>query len=172
MNSIGRHHCRPKRLAEHLSAFPNLPDGGFLVFGITDTGKVIGIRNPDVQNILGQLENLARSALEPVMRLDHRLEDWEGVKILIVYISESETKPVVLRGKALDHTFIRSDGSTRKASRQEVGSLMLNSRTPRWEDLNASPLLSSKDLIERLDCKAQGPLCDSSASSYCFQYYA
>jgi hypothetical protein len=35
---------------------------------------------------------------------------------------------------------------------------MLNSRTPRWEDLKASPLLSSKDLIERLDYKAQGPL--------------
>jgi ATP-dependent DNA helicase RecG len=100
------------------------------------------------------LENLARSALQPVVRLDHNLEDWQGVKILIVYVSESETKPVVLRGKALDHTFIRSGGSTRKASRQEVGSLMLNSRTPRWEDLNASPLLSSKDLIERLDYEA------------------
>ncbi len=60
----------------------------------------------------------------------------------------------MLRGKDLDHTFIRSGGSTRRASRQEIGSLMLNSKTPRWEDLNASPLLSSKDLIESLDYQA------------------
>jgi len=32
-----------KRLTEHLSAFANLPGGGFLVFGITDTGEVTGI---------------------------------------------------------------------------------------------------------------------------------
>jgi ATP-dependent DNA helicase RecG len=75
-----------KRLTEHLSAFANLPGGGFLVFGITDTGEVTGILNPDVQNIIAQLGNLARSALEPVVRLDHKLEDWEGVKILIIHV--------------------------------------------------------------------------------------
>jgi len=49
-----------------------------------------GYRNPhpDVQNIIAQLGNLARSALEPVVRLDHKLEDWEGVKILIIHVSD------------------------------------------------------------------------------------
>jgi predicted HTH transcriptional regulator len=32
-----------KRLSEHLSAFANLPGGGFLVFGVNNAGKGVGV---------------------------------------------------------------------------------------------------------------------------------
>ena len=60
-------------------------------------------------------------------------------------------KPVHLRGKGLEDAFIRSGGTTRKASRQEIGTLMLNSRTPRWEESHASMLLSDTELAEKLN---------------------
>src|SRR4029077_2321226 len=143
-----------KRLSEHLCAFANLPGGGCLAFGVDNNGSVRRVVKAEVQTILSQLSNLARAALEPQIAIDHSVEDFSGTKVLIVQIPESSIKPVALRGKHLDETFIRSGGSTRKASRQEVGSLMLNSRTPCWEELNASPLLSAEEILSQLDAIA------------------
>jgi ATP-dependent DNA helicase RecG len=140
-----------KRLTEHLCAFGNHPGGGFLAFGIEDSGVVSGISNAQVQLAISQLNNLSRAAVEPGIAIDYSLEDFLGQKILIVQIPESSIKPVGLRGKHLEETFIRSGSSTRKASRQEIGTLMLNSRNPRWEDLHASPLLSAEQILAQLD---------------------
>jgi hypothetical protein len=50
------------------------------------------------------------------------------------------------RGKPLDQSYIRSGGTTRISSRQEIGTMMLHSRTPRREDLHASVLRSDDEL--------------------------
>jgi hypothetical protein len=42
---------------------------------------------------------------------------------------------------------LTSDGTTRISSRQEIGTMMLHSRTPRREDLHASVLRSDDELI-------------------------
>ena len=68
-----------------------------------------------------------------------------------MYVPESSVKPVHLRGKDLQQSFIRSGGTTRVASRQEIGSMMMNSRMPRWEELRASTLLSDTELLASLD---------------------
>ena len=46
---------------------------------------------------------------------------------------------------------MRSGGTTRKASRHEVGALMLHSSAPRWEELRASSLLTIEAVVEMLD---------------------
>lgn len=123
-----------ERLIEHLSAFANHTGGGYLVFGIDNaTGSVTGITQKDVEHIVSQLTNLGREALEPPIVIDHAVADWEGTPILVVYIPEQQVKPVHRRGKSLEHAWLRSGGTTRKASRQEIGAMLINSRTPRWE---------------------------------------
>lgn len=139
------------RLAEHLSAFANQAGGGFLVFGVDAEGNTKGVDGQDVESIVNQLANIGRSSLEPPLLLDHTVEEYDGVRLLFVHIAESGIKPVHLRGKGLEDAFIRSAGTTRKASRQEIGTMMLNSRTPRWEELRASLLLSDEVLIEKLN---------------------
>jgi len=139
-----------RRLTEHLSAFANYPGGGYLVFGVDNDGVPRGVATADIDPTMATLTNLARSALEPALTLMHAVVEYQDVPILFVHIPESAMKPVVLRGKQLDQTFVRVGGTTRSASRQEVGSLMLNSRTPRWEDLNASTLLDDDGLIGAL----------------------
>lgn len=99
---------------------------------------------------MNQLANLGRSGLEPPLALDHAVEDYESARLLIVHVPESAVKPVHLRGKGLEEAFIRSGGTTRKASRQEIGTMMLNSRTPRWEELHASVLLPDKEFTSQL----------------------
>ncbi|MBM4313038.1 MAG: hypothetical protein FJ122_03860 [Deltaproteobacteria bacterium] len=140
------------RLTQHLSAFANYPNGGIIVFGVDDqTAALKGFQQPEAASIIGQLVNLGRDALEPPVRLDHAIVDIAGSPILFVLVKESKIKPVHLRGKSLDHCYIRSGGTTRRASRQEVGSLLLNSRNPRWEELRATLLLHRKEVLAKLD---------------------
>ncbi|HTJ79813.1 MAG TPA: ATP-binding protein [Rariglobus sp.] len=135
-----------KRLTEHLSAFANRPGGGFLVFGIHSSGALTGIDQAEVEKTINQLANLGREAVDPPLALDHAVEAYKETRLLFVHIPESTVKPVHLRGKGLDHAFIRSGGTTRSASRQEIGTMMLNSRTPRWEELHASVLRTETEL--------------------------
>jgi ATP-dependent DNA helicase RecG len=94
---------------------------------------------------------LLKASLEPPVALDHAMEDYESVRLLFVHVPESAVKPVHPRGKGLEDAFIRSGGTTRKASRQEIGTLMLNSRTLRWEELHASVLLPDTEFATRLN---------------------
>jgi ATP-dependent DNA helicase RecG len=140
------------RLVEHLSAFANYPNGGYLVFGIEDqTGAVVGVEQQQIATIVGKLANLGRDALEPPLILDHAVIEYHQKPVLLVFIKEHRVKPVHLRGQSIEHCFIRSGGTTRKASRQEIGGLLLNSHTPRWEELRASGRLTIDEVRKRLD---------------------
>jgi len=142
-----------KRLTEHLSAMGNQAGGGFLVFGIKNTGDLGGVTEADIERIVNQLSNLGRDGVDPSLTLDHAVETISGVPALFVHIPESPVKPVHLRGKSLEKAFIRSGGTTRIASRQEIGNLMLQSRTPNWEELPCSTLQTEEELIAALDAK-------------------
>lgn len=140
------------RLVEHLIAFANHPNGGYLVFGVADGGaQLVGVGQEETQDIITRLTNLGRDAVEPALVLDHAVVDVDGVPLLFVYIREQTNKPVHRRGKNIEEAWIRSGGSTRKAYRTEIGSLMLHSQAPRWEQLRASPLLSADEVTARLD---------------------
>lgn len=141
-----------ERLVEHLIAFANQPNGGYLVFGVADAGaKLVGIDQEQVQDIITRLSNLGRDAIEPPLVLDHAIVEYNAVPLLFVHIGEQASKPAHRRGKSIEESWIRSGGTTRKASRAEIGSLMLHSHAPRWEELRASSLLSAADVIARLD---------------------
>ena len=143
------------RLAEHLMAMANQPNGGVLVFGIHNDGVAVGVSNGEVEQIVGTLANLGRDAIEPPLALDHAVVDHApGVAVLLVKVPESAVKPVQRRGKSVEETWIRSGGTTRKAARQEIGALMMNSAPMRWEDLRASNLLKLQEVVDLLDLQA------------------
>lgn len=144
-----------ERLVEHLSAFSNYPGGGFLIFGINNANsESIGVGQEQVEKIVGQLSNLGREGVEPPIVLDHAVVPWETVSLLLVQVPEKSIKPVHKRGKSIEHAWVRSGGTTRAASRQEVGAMMMNSRTPRWEDLRASSRLSASEIVAQIDTAA------------------
>lgn len=140
------------KLCRHIAAFANLPGGGFLAFGVDDkTGKINGITKPDADNIVGRLASLCRDGVNPLVSIDHSIETFRGEELLFIYIKESAIKPVHINGQTIEESFIRSGGTTRKASRQEVGALMLNSKSPTWEELHASKLLNEVEVITLLE---------------------
>lgn len=141
-----------EKLCKHLSAFANHPGGGYLVFGVENTtGKLLGIKKEEADRIIEKLANLCRDNLDPVIIIEHSIECFKDTNILIIHIRESAVKPVHLSGKTIEESFIRSGGTTRKASRQEIGGLMLNSKTPVFEELNASKLKNAVEIITALD---------------------
>jgi ATP-dependent DNA helicase RecG len=143
---------KSERLIEHLIAFSNHSGGGFLIFGVAEpNAKLIGVKHEDVANIINKLTNLGRDAIEPPLTLDHAIIEIEGVPLLFVYIPELQGKPAHRRGKSIEETWVRTGGSTRKASLQEIGGLLLHGHPPRWENLRASNLLSAEEVLRRLD---------------------
>lgn len=118
-----------ERLIEHLIAFANHASGGYLIYGVADQdAKLVGIDQAQVQATITQLTNLGRDAIDPPLVLDHVVVEIEGVPLLFVHIPEQANKPAHRRGKGIEEAWIRSGGSTRKASRTEIGSLMLHSQ--------------------------------------------
>lgn len=140
------------RVIEHLIAFANHPNGGFLTYGIEDqAGKAVGVDRGQVEEIISRLTSPSRDAIEPPLVLDHVVIECDEVPLLFVFICEQANKPAHRRGKSIEEAWIRSGGTTRKASRAEIGSLMLNSHAPRWEELRATSLLPTKDVLAGLD---------------------
>src|ERR1035437_2317525 len=143
------------KLIRHLSAFSNLPGGGFMVFGVEDsTGKLNGISQKDGVTIIEKLSNLGRDSVSPLIKLDHSIELFQNVPLLFVFVKESAAKPVHLKSGTIEDTYIRSGGTTRKASRQEVGGLMLNSKTPQFEELHCSSLKNEQEILNLLDYRS------------------
>ena len=142
------------RLTEHLIALGNLRNGGTLAFGIDDTGRVVGVDVTTVAETVNQLANLGRDTIEPPLIIDHAALDFEGATVLLVHVGEQPVKPLHRRGRPLEDTWVRSGGTTRRASRHEVGALMLDSNTPHWEDQRASPMVALAELRQLLDLDA------------------
>jgi len=140
------------KLCQHIAAFANLPGGGYLVFGIDDkTASPKGITKKDADAIVERLASLCRDGVDPLVSIDHSVEEYDGISLLFIHIKESPVKPVHLASKTIEHSFIRSGGTTRKASRPEVGGLMLNSKTPVYEELHASTLKNQVEIMTLLD---------------------
>ena len=125
------------RLAQHISAFANQIGGGFFVFGLSQTGDIRGVDQAEAHKIIHTMTNIAREGLEPSQKIDHFIDTIANCHILIVYIPESGQKPVHLRGKGIESSFIRSGGQTRKMSKQEIANSVLASRQVRYEELEA-----------------------------------
>lgn len=141
-----------ERVAQHLSAFANHPGGGYLAFGVQDgTGKLLGISQEESNATVAKLSNIARQGLEPEISLDHCVASYGGKPVLLIRIEESTSKPVQLKGKSIEKSFVRVGGTTRKASRQELGALMINSKQMVWETLRASEAISAQQVLNLLD---------------------
>jgi len=140
------------KLTKHLSAFANQPGGGYMVFGVEDkTALPTGITHQAAENIVQKLSSLCRDSLSPVVTIDHAIEKYHDVPLLFIHVRESAVKPVHFESGTIEDAYIRSGGTTRKASRQEIGGLMLNSKTPQFEELHASKLKSAPEILNILD---------------------
>lgn len=141
------------KLSKHLSAFANYIGGGFLVFGVKNDGvSFVEITRQNAEVIISKLAHIAKDCLSPNVSIDHSIVDYHGTPLLFIYINESLIKPVYLKSGTLEDSFVRNGGLTQQSSRHDIGGLMLNSKTPNFEELHASTFITSQnEIINLLD---------------------
>lgn len=97
-----------RKISKTLSAFANT-DGGRLLIGVKDNGKIAGIRSEEEQYMI---EAAARLYCTP--EVDYRMQTYsaEGKTVLVVEVEESHCKPVyakVEHGKPLAYLRIADE---------------------------------------------------------------
>lgn len=111
-----------------VSAYANYGEGK-IVFGIDDSGIVIGISDP-VNECLN-LENKINDSIKPVPEYNLEIQD-DSTIILTVF--EGMYKPYLYKGKA----YKRNDSSTIEVERLEYNHLVLEGSNQSFEELTSS----------------------------------
>ncbi len=132
-------------VAEEIVAFLNFK-GGSILWGISDTGEVIGIRNPQ-QSIEERVMNICRENIIPPIIPGFKTYDIQGKRIARMIVSEGLEKPYrTKQGKYL----IRIGSTKRHASREELARLFQNSLMCHNDDRAISGANSDVLNIEKL----------------------
>jgi len=142
---------KSERLAQHISAFANYPNGGYLAYGIGNNGSPIPLSKTEMDDIIQKLGNIARNNLAQPIGIEHAVEDFNGQTVLFIKIPEYHDKPVHLRGSDIYNSFKRSAGQTVKLSRQEVKQLIALSTGVDFESQIAQSNVHEDDVLKLID---------------------
>ena len=107
-----------RKIAKTLSAFSNT-DGGRLLIGVKDNGKIAGVRSDEEQYMI---EAAARLYCRPEVSYSMQTYQVEGRSVLLVQIDESDRKPVYAKdevGKYLAYLRIWQQSESPKGELME-----------------------------------------------------
>lgn len=131
-----------KSFLKTVSAFSNY-NGGTIIFGIDDNGKIKGIENPDKRCL--DIENRINDNIFPQPNYHLEVDDLNQTISLIV--NPGENKPYLYNSKA----FKRNDTSTIEVDSFELTRLILEGKKINYEDLPTSNIrLDFKYLEQKL----------------------
>ncbi len=88
-----------RKIAKTLSAFANT-EGGRLLIGVKDNGKIAGVRSDEEQYMI---EAAAKLYCHPEVNFHTQTYHPEGRTILVVKIDESKQKPIYAKNEAGKH---------------------------------------------------------------------
>lgn len=111
-----------------VSAYANY-EGGTVLFGVNDQGKVVGLANP-IQQCL-DIEHRINDAISP--RPEYSLDIREADSVVALTVCPGTSKPYLYRSKA----YKRSDASTVEVDTVELTRLILEGRNVAFEQLPA-----------------------------------
>lgn len=140
-----------ERLAQHISAFCNNDEGGFLVFGINNDGSCFSLNKEQVDDIIQRIGNIARNNLMRAIQIEHAVVEYDGCSILLVYIPEQVDKPVYLRGKTIYDSYWRSGGTTSKIPQHQVNTMIARNRGVTFEEDIALSNLQEDEILDLID---------------------
>lgn len=107
---------QPPRLAKTAVAFANTK-GGVIVFGVDDDHHPVGC---ETTGMADTFTNILRTHCEPVPRFKGEDVDYEGKKLFLVRISESDGPVYTVKEHG---PYIRSNGTNRAPTSQEIDSM-------------------------------------------------
>ncbi|MDR1918292.1 MAG: putative DNA binding domain-containing protein, partial [Tannerellaceae bacterium] len=151
------------RLAQHLCAFSNQEDGGFLVYGVNDDATMFSVTREQTDEIVKTLGNIALHNLSQSIQIQHNTIEYNGNALLFIYIPEQAEKPIYLRGKTIYDSYHRSAGQTVKMSKEAVKFMISASHGIPYEFQIAMKNLSAEEVLSLLDYRQLYELLDKNA---------
>jgi len=124
-----RHFTTPEKIAKEMIAFANTK-GGYLLFGIDDDRKVIGVESEKSEAEM--IEDAAKNYCEPPIKYKLNYIAYKGKEIVAVTIRESTVKPHRIQDYKIEFdinkavVMIRVNDKSLKASNEMVRILRAN----------------------------------------------
>jgi len=103
-----------EEIAKDLVCFANT-DGGQIIVGISETGEIVGIQNPD--EVLRRIDDIAFNRCEPPITIVPETLKIDDKWIVVINIPKGEQRPYRTSGGKF---YVRSGSRCREASRQEL----------------------------------------------------
>ncbi|TVQ69926.1 MAG: ATP-binding protein [Balneolaceae bacterium] len=110
----------PEKIAREIAAFANT-HGGHLIVGVDDDHTITGVESYHEQDFY--LEQAAHDLCTPALVYKMEVIPYYSREILLVYIEESENKPVAVRNGQGDAIYVRVDDQSVRAS-DEMAAVM------------------------------------------------
>ncbi|MDY6053854.1 MAG: ATP-binding protein [Anaerovibrio sp.] len=121
--------CITNTFLKTVSAFANFGTGK-IYFGVNDTGRDVGIENP--QKACLDIENKINDNIQP--KPDFSFSINERTNVICLTVLEGSYKPYFYKGKA----YRRSDTASIEVDRVELSRLVLEGQNKYYEELSAS----------------------------------
>lgn len=127
-----------KDIVKTVIAFANT-NGGKIVIGIEDDGKVVGVTNPDSEMLM--LTNSIRDAVKPDVTLfvSSEIEEKDGRKIIIVEVQKGTASPYYLSEKGIrpSGVYIRQGSSSVPATDAMILKMIKETDGDSFEELRS-----------------------------------
>ncbi len=112
-----------RTLAREVCGFANRRNGGTILLGITDDGKVVGVDKNELDSTKLKITSIVTDTCGPVPQFeinDFETADSRDKRLVIIRVHELERKPCMMDGRV----YIRSGTSMRPASSDEIRKLL------------------------------------------------
>lgn len=125
----------PKDTVETISAFANR-SGGTIICGLSEKEGFIPAEGFDAKKISEALSQACSDKMEPPVRANIRIKEFEGSLLVVAEIPETEPfrKPCYVKARGpYDGSFFRTGEGDRRLSRYEVDRLTEERHQPRYD---------------------------------------
>ena len=111
------------KLAVEISAFAN-SDGGMLLIGVADDGRIIGLERKDIQELNQWVAHATSQMIEPPIFVTTEIVKCENSKIMIIHVPRGLHKPYSFKKTEF---WVKNGADKRRATREELLRLMQSS---------------------------------------------
>ena len=117
---------RNETIAKEVCAFANQSNGGLLILGVSDDGKLTGIPSgKELDEMKLKIEQIVKNSCNPIPNISVlECKTFDPLRpVLVIVVSELEKKPTISN----DKIFIRKGSSSQPATSDEIRNMVLTS---------------------------------------------
>ena len=121
---------KPKSWCKSVSAFANTL-GGSLIFGISDSGEVLGL--DDAEGDAERISETIKSRLDPIPEFKLQFHNEKGKTLIVLDIFKGEDTPYYYSGDGVLEAYVRMGNESVKATSTELKRLVMRGKNTSYD---------------------------------------